>query len=166
MREFVHDTVFLMLFMVPIVTECSGCGPDDHVPPLAEKICEEPITYQIVYAKGCSSLRPHLLRVWVFDDLPDPNRPPYVKVHDWDQLDMRVYWEIIARRPVAAEGFRITVGQVPDGFEQVLPIGQHFVPPPGRKYHFEFETDWPCYQRYGVDSGFLEFAEKHHARKD
>lgn len=82
-------------------------------------------------------------------------------VHRWHQLNIEVHWEIIAREPISADGFELTIGQVPEGFEQVVPYpDQSFVPVPGKDYNFEVETDWPCYQTYGVDSGFLEFVEE------
>ncbi len=164
-RGFVRNAVFSMLFTALVTMLCGGCGPWDQAPPMAKKVSEQPLTYQIVYAKGCPSLRPHVLRVWVFDTIPDPNIPAYVKVHQWHNLNMEVYWEIIARKPIPAEGFEITVGQVPDGFEQMVPAARPFVPQPGRKYSFGFETDWPCYQTYGADSALLDFAEREYAKQ-
>ncbi len=165
MGRFIRKAVLSTLFTALVTVLCGGCGPCDQAPPMAKKISEQPLTYQIVYAKGCPSLRPHLLRVWIFDTVPDPNIPPYVKVHQWHNLNMEVHWEIIARKPISAEGFQITVGQVPDGFEQMVPSGRPFVPQPGKKYSFGFETDWPCYQTYGVDRAFLDFAEREYARQ-
>jgi hypothetical protein len=165
MRRSLQSTALSGLIMAASAALCSGCGPCDRLPPYAEKVSSHPDTYRIAFARGCPSLRPRVLRAWVFDFVPDPNIPPYVKVHQWHHLSMEVYWEIIARKPIPAEGFQITVGQVPDGFEQMVPVGRPFVPEPGRKYSFEFETDWPCYQIYGADPAFLDFVEREHARE-
>ena len=164
MGGFVRNTVLPTLFIALVTVLCGGCGPWDQASPMPEKISEQPLAW-IVYAKGCPALRPHLLRAWIYDPVPDPNIPPYVKVHQWHNLNMKVYWEIIAKKPITAEGFRITAGQVPDGFEQMVPAGRPFVPQPGRKYLFGCETDWPCYQTYGADSAFLDFAEREYAKQ-
>lgn len=104
-----------------------------------------------------------MLRVYAHEYVADPNIPPYVMVHQWHQLNMKVHWEIIARQPIRAEGFEITIGQVPKGFEQVVPPpDQTFIPDPSKSYSFGFETDWPCYQHYGVPPYFLDFAERAH----
>jgi hypothetical protein len=139
----------------------SSCGPCDKEPPIIEKVDTRPFTYRIIGADGCLSLRPHILRAWVFDYVPDPNIPSYVMVHQWHQLNIDVRWEIIARKPISADGFELTIGKVPEGFEQVVPPpNESFIPVLGKDYNLEVETDWPCYQTYGVDSSFLEFAEK------
>jgi hypothetical protein len=165
MSGFIRNLVLLMLSAPLVIVLCTGCGPADHLPPTAKKLSEQPLTYQIVDAKGCPSLHPHLLRVWVFDAIPDPNIPPYIKVHQWHRLNMKVYWEVIARKPIPAEGLQITVGEVPEGFEQTVPTGRPFVPQSGRRYSFGFETDWPCYQTYGADSTWLDFARREHAKQ-
>lgn len=165
MRKRLHKSVLLALAVAGAAIVCGGCGPWDMAPPYTEKVSSHPDTYRAVFARGCPSLRPHVLRVWVFDYVPDPNIPPYVKVHQWHELNMDVHWEIVARRPIPAEGFQITVGQVPDGFEQVIPAGQPFVPEPGRQYSFGWETDWPCYQTYGADIALWAIRKGEHAKE-
>ena len=147
------------LFIIGIML--SGCGPCDKVPPLAKQIEGQPLRYQIYLADGCQSLRPRVLRVYAYDYVPDPNIPPYIMVHQWNRLNIKVYWEIIARRPIIAEGFEVTIGEVPEGFEQVVPPpNQTFTTDLRQRYHFGFETDWPCYQDYGVPPYFLNFEER------
>jgi hypothetical protein len=165
MKRSLQDVALSAMSIAASAGLCGGCGPYDTAPPYAEKIASHPDTYRIAFAHGCPSLRPHVLRAWIFESAPDPNIPPYVKVHQWHNLDMKVYWEIIARKPIPAEAFQITVGQVPDGFEQMVPAGRPFSPQPGRRYSFGFETDWPCYQTYGADSALLDFAEREHAKQ-
>ncbi len=153
--------MFCTTLLLSLLLSLSSCGPCDKIPPIDEKVKGQPFTYRIVGADGCPSLRPNLLRAWVFDHIPDPNIPSYFMVHQWHRLNITVYWEIIARKPIRAEGFKVTIGEVPEGFEQVVPPpGQSFTPILGKDYKFGFETDWPCYQTYGVESGFLEYVEK------
>lgn len=134
-----------------------GCGLCDRIPPRIQKVDSRPFSYRVVGADE----RVHLLRAWAFDFVPDPNIPPYVMVHQWHKLNIKIYWEIIARKPISANDFELTIGEVPDGFEQVIPSPEHrFIPISGKDYNFNIETDWPCYQTYGVDSGFLDFAER------
>ena len=151
-------TITLSFFT--IATMVSGCGPHDKLPPTARRIEDQPPRYQIYGADGCLSLRPRVLRVWAYDHIPDPNTPPYVMVHQWHRLNIKVHWEIIAREPIRAEGFEVTIGQVPEGFEQVVPPpDQTFAYDPHKDYKFGFETDWPCYQDHGVPPYLLGFAE-------
>jgi hypothetical protein len=68
-----------------------------------------------------------------------------------DRLNVEPLWEIVAREPIKANGLVLIIGQVPDGFDQVMPAaGQIFTPVPGKEYRLEVETDWPCYQTYGT----------------
>lgn len=151
------------LFIIGIML--SGCGPCDKAPPMARQIENQPPRYQIYFADGCLSLRPRVLRVYAYDYIPDPNIPPYIMVHQWHRLNIKVYWEIIARRPIRAEGFEVKIGKVPEGFEQVVPPpDQTFAPDPRKRYRFGFETDWPCYQDHGVPPHFLDFAERKHEK--
>lgn len=153
-------TIFSLFAIAKVL---SGCGPCDKLPPRARQIEGRPPRYQIYFADGCLSLRPRVLRVYAYDYIPDANIPPYIMVHQWHQLNMKVHWEIIAHQPIRAEDFQITIGQVPKGFEQVVPPpGQPFIPDPSKSYSFGFETDWPCYQHYGVPPHFLDFAERAH----
>ncbi len=134
------------LFIVGIML--SGCGPCDKLPPMVRQIEGQPPRYQIYFADGCLSLRPRLLRVYAYE-----------------QTHVKVQWEIIARQPIRAEGFEVTIGQVPEGFEQVVPQpDQTFAPDPRKSYNFGFETDWPCYQDHGVPPYFLDFAERKHEK--
>ena len=56
---------------------------------------------------------------------------PDESIHVWD--DLRFYLRIIAEKPVDAEGFKITEGEVPDGFIQVIPSPEIiFQPTPGK----------------------------------
>ena len=111
---------------------------------MAEKMEGPSPDYRIYFADGCPSLRPNLLRVYAYEHIP-----------------IKVQWEIIARQPIRAESFEVTIGQVPEGFEQVVPPpDQTFTPDPRKSYNFGFETDWPCYQDHGVPPYFLDFAER------
>lgn len=131
-----------------IGTMLSGCGPCDKAPPMVRQIEGQPPRYQIYFADGCLSLRPKLLRVYAYEHTP-----------------IKVQWEIIARQPIRAEGFEVTIGHVPEGFEQVVPpLDQTFAPDPRKSYNFGFETDWPCYQDHGVPPYFLDFAERKHEK--
>lgn len=151
------------LFIIGIML--SGCGPCDKAPPMARQIEGQPPRYQIYFADGCLSLRPRVLRVYAYDYIPDPSIPTYIMVHQWHHLNIKVSWEIIARRPIRADGFEVTIGKVPEGFEQVVPPpDQTFAPDPLKRYHFGFETDWPCYQDHGVPPYFLDFAERKHEK--
>lgn len=155
----IRMTITFSLFTVG--TMISGCGPCDKAPPMAQKMQGPAPSYRIYFADGCLSLRPRLLRVYAYDHIPDPNIPPYIMVHQWHRLNIKVHWEIIARQPIRAEGFVVTIGQVPEGFEQVVPPpDQTFAPDPRKSYNFGFETDWPCYQDHGVPPYFLDFAER------
>ena len=150
-------TFILFIFGIML----SGCGPCDKAPPMARRIEGQPPRYQIYFADGCLSLRPRVLRIYAYGYIPDPHIPQYIRVHQWHRLNSMVYWEIIARRPIRAEGFEVTIGEVPEGFEQVVPPpSQTFAPDARKHYQFGFETDWPCYQDYGVPPYFLNFEER------
>ena len=63
-------------------------------------------------------------------------------------------WDIQARKDIAVKHFRITVGTVPEGFEQIMPLPpETFIPTPGEEYligvdaefkppAFRLETSW------------------------
>ncbi|MHC4476437.1 MAG: hypothetical protein ACYTEL_12365 [Planctomycetota bacterium] len=127
-----------------------GCGPCDVACPALMKMQGQPFSFR-VNACQCPSLRPHVLRAWASEWTPEPIVPsPFVR-DKCDRLDVEPLWEIIARKPVKANGFVLTIGQVPDGFDQVIPAaGQIFMPVSGKEYRLEIETDWPCYQNYGT----------------
>lgn len=65
-----------------------------------------------------------------------------VKVYRYAGRKSHLAWQIKAIRSVPARGFQITVGTVPDGFEQMHPSppGQ-FAPEVGAEYGIVIETD-------------------------
>jgi hypothetical protein len=61
----------------------------------------------------------------------------------------KVYWRLIAPTPVKAKGFKLVIGEVPDGFTQMIPPpGEVFIPTPGQEYYLavalkkDSETKW------------------------
>jgi hypothetical protein len=133
-----------------VVLLAQGCGPCDMACPPLIKVEGQPFTFR-VNASQCPSLQPHLLRAWAYEWTPEPTTPGLLVEDKCDRFNIEPLWEIIAQEPVKANGLVLTIGRVPDGFDQVLPAaGQIFTPVSGKEYRLEIETDWPCYQTYGT----------------
>ena len=62
-----------------------------------------------------------------------------VRVTDWREAykgNTIVYWEIRATERVSMHGFQVKVGNVPEGFEQIVPEGgARFTLEPGKLYY-------------------------------
>lgn len=55
--------------------------------------------------------------------------------------DFETCWHIKAFAPIRAKGFEVAIGDVPQGFEQIMPKnGQSFVPIAGGKYVIRIKT--------------------------
>ena len=103
-----------------------GCGMMEKKPLRLEQMENRPNTFQTVV--------PGRLIPWGEKDLiigisvfqVDPAEPEGSKV----------YWRLIAPAPVKAKGFKLVIGEVPDGFKQMIPlVGEVFVPIPGQEYY-------------------------------
>lgn len=143
MRRIVHKTVFaIMSFAAGSLIH--GCGPCHKIPASPRNVEGQPFTYRLV-GPG------HLLRAYAYEGFElDSNLPPDVEVDPLWGTAIKIHWEIIARKPVRARGFEVTIGKVPEGFEQIVPPPEvTFTPVPGKNYYFYIETDWPFYQWRG-----------------
>ncbi len=70
-----------------------------------------------------------------------------VKIYEYEDIDRfpgtkrTICWHIKATKPVPARGFRVTIGNTPDGFRQVVPKqGMSFEPVSNRSYRVVFTT--------------------------
>lgn len=53
-----------------------------------------------------------------------------------------VAWKIVATDSVLVDGFSVRIGVVPDGFKQLVPVGQEcFIPKAGKEYSIVIVTD-------------------------
>jgi len=117
----------LCWFILPM----NGCGYADKPPSHFVKIPDRPNAFRMYVINPFFQPRDRIcgVRVTVYhshSDLPE------------------VCWEIKANEPVDAAGFEIVVGQVPEGFQQVIPnSGQRFDPVPGRHYDIEVDLEHP-----------------------
>jgi len=117
-----HQSVKLLLcgFLV-----LSGCiFPHDRLS-IPEKVENLPNTF---YLKGNSIWGEKVVRVEVWTYSPTTPMEPA--------------WRIVAKEEVPLKGFTITAGQIPPGFEQLIPAGAkkfHLIP--GHEYGIAIITD-------------------------
>jgi hypothetical protein len=122
MKRFVKILLFLILFYLAI--SCWGCFGDPVFTP--EKVEALPNTFK-------------------------PVRNPLSFLHFkasedkilWITVEDRTkrVWEIKATRDIPVSDFKVTVGNVPEGFEQLIPKPpEKFVPVPGEKYAIHIHT--------------------------
>lgn len=84
----------------------SGCIPHDRLS-IPEKVEGLPNTF---YLKGNSICGENVARVEIFSYTPTTPMEPA--------------WRIVAKEEVPLKGFTITAGQVPIGFEQLIPADE------------------------------------------
>jgi hypothetical protein len=60
--------------------------------------------------------------------------------------EKEIVWYVKATRKIPVRGFVVTVGSVPDGFEQIIPAPfEAFVPTPGQQYQIGVDGDFDPY---------------------
>lgn len=110
-------TTFLVCLFAAFSITLSGCIVGDRITsPL--KVSGKPNTFK----HNLRSLNEKVLMVEVLHF----NRP---------LRSNTLVWKIEAKREIPAWGFAVTAGQVPDGFEQIIPTPpKKFQPLPGEEY--------------------------------
>jgi hypothetical protein len=120
----VRRLVLLIVALAGILIT-QGCGYADKLPSYFEQIKGKPNAFRMFVIEPFGLFQPResirAIRVLECDGI-------YLR-------DCEVRWEVIADRPVVAEGFEVIAGIVPTGFDQVIPrSGQVFTPIPGKNY--------------------------------
>ena len=132
-------TKILSEYILAAVVLVQGCGMMEAKPLSLEPVETRPNTFQTVVPGSLISWgeKHWITGISVFQ--VDPTQPEGSKV----------YWRLTTPKPVGAKGFELVIGQVPDGFEQMIPgVGEVFVPIPGQEYYLavalkkDSETKW------------------------
>jgi hypothetical protein len=113
----------LLIWLLPL---CGCVGYPDKEPSYLQQVDGKPNSFRMYVIQPFVLIhgRERIKAIQVYQ--PDES------IHDWDEV--KVYWRIIAEEPVKAEGFQITVGEVPDGFIQAIPSPENmFQPIPGKE---------------------------------
>lgn len=129
----VRKLVLLIVTLAGIIIT-QGCGYPDKMPSYLEQIKGKPNAFRMVAIEmfGLFQPRESIRAIRVREG------------HNIYSRDREVQWEVIADRPVVAEGFELIAGIVPTGFDQVIPrSGQVFTPIPGKNYSIEVSLAHP-----------------------
>lgn len=110
----------LSCYLVIILAVVSGCGDRVIAPRMIRK---KPVTFE----PGD----------WAFGE-----KTTMVEVIEFFDNGYSIVWKIKAKDAVPSYGFKVEVGNVPDGFEQVVPIpSKKFTPISGKEYRITIMTD-------------------------
>jgi hypothetical protein len=109
-----------------LVAISAGCGYPDKMPSYLRPVANCPDCFVIETVGSPGPFQPkervRAIRVVERDSL-------YTEVK-------KVCWQVVADEPVLAKGFKVTVGEVPEGFRQVIPEPPEvFAAVPGRRYY-------------------------------
>lgn len=122
MRILVKTSCFLI--MICLVISCCGCFGDPVFGP--EKVKGLPNTF-----------RPARNPLWFLHFKASEDKILWVLVEDRTES----VWKIKAIRDISLAGFRVTVGKMPEGFEQLIPEPpEKFRPVPGEEYTIHIHT--------------------------
>jgi hypothetical protein len=130
---------FRALIVFIIVAQVQGCGVFEKKPVQLEQKEDRPNTFRLVRPKSLIPFgeKDYIVGLSVFQIVPA------------EPEGTKVYWRLNAPRPVRAQGFEVVIGEVPDGFEQLIPTqGKVFTPVPGLEYYLavavkrDSETKW------------------------
>ena len=112
--------------MLAAVLLAQGCGMMEAKPLSLERVETRPNTFQTVV--------PGSLIPWGEKDFM--TGISVFQVDSAEPQGSKVYWRLLAPKPVKAKGFELVIGEVPDGFKQMIPPeGEVFVPAPGEEYY-------------------------------
>ena len=121
--------------LLAIMTFC-GCGYRDQIPSRLVKIEDKPNTFKVYAIRISLFERERIKAIQICEP------PSNATSSSWDK--MRVYWRVIAEKPIDTEGFEITAGIVPKGFTQEIPPhSEGFVPVRGKKYLIAVKMAYP-----------------------
>lgn len=119
---------------------CCGCviDPIPSYPP--ERAKDQPNTFKI----------PHQL--FFLYSKADEDKIQSVSVED--RTEKVKVWEIKAIGDIPVPDFKVTVGEVPEGFEQLIPtLPEKFVPIPGGQYTIYINTKFADNPKYSPHIG-------------
>ncbi len=116
----------LLLAAALAVVLTQGCGMMQRKPLRLEQMETRPNTFETVVPRGLIPWGEKDLITGISVFQVDPAQPEGSKV----------YWRLIAPKPIKARGFKLVIGEVPDGFTQMMPSpGEAFAPTPGQEYY-------------------------------
>ena len=127
------------LIVITVVVQLQGCGVFNKTPLHLEKKQDRPNTFRLVTPGSINPFgeKDYISGISVF------------QVVTAEPEGSKVYWRLEAPKPVRAKGFELVIGQVPDGFDQLIPAaGEVFTPIPGQEYYVALavkrgsETKW------------------------
>ena len=139
MKVFYMKILFFLSISYGLLSFC-GCVIDPEPFYSPEKLKGQPNSFKI----------PHQL--FFLYSKADEDKIQGISVED--RTEKAKVWDIKAISDIPVPDFKVTVGEVPEGFEQLIPkLPEKFVPIPGRKYTIYIHTKFADNHKYSPHIG-------------